>query len=665
MTATPVVVANSGASTAAPPATHVRTRLARLRHPLASCLIAVAIAVAAPEAHSAQPPGDAAAELAADGRLDAALTLLDGWLAEHPGDARLFPLVLRVVTAAPEQHTVNAVLDRFEHALGADSVGVLRAVPVDWAELRGGVEQALNELRRSRLPDAGRRQAVLLLELGQIGGESSPREAPIAVHAGLARAGQGLDDTTLEESLRNAFALDGHADGGADGAIAGYGLVALLSATGRSSEAAGVLAELGRRYPRSPEYALAAAELRTSPLAGGAALPPVVALPSPSMLLGRAALACPAPCLIPAVAAPRAAARAPQAPVSPAPRAPASPAPEVRPPAASAAVKAPATPASPASTPRRAPAPDVAARPPPAAAPADQPPADQGADKVVLVPVRMPATEQATAPPATTAPPSRRAGSVTSVAAQSSPSGRSSVSVPRQGSGVAPQSADRGAARAETRSGTPQTARSQPAAAQPAAAQPPPTEAASGAKIRAVASPGVTTAAPARAPAADSGKLIRVTAQPATRSLLSTDRVFVPAESRAERVGRSQPARATAGAAGARAATSTTPAQSSHGSAVRVSSLPDPAAFVVQVGAYLDPDNALDMEMKLRRAGFAAVARSFRTSDGSIVHRIGVGGNVTRGKGEQMLTRLKNAGFDAYISRRDVVSYLPPEPRQR
>ena len=658
-TATPAAVAEPGASTATPPAAHVRPRLSRLRNPLASCLIAIAVAVAAPAAHPAQPPGDAAAELAASGRLDAALTLLDGWLAEHPGDARLFPVVLRVVTAAPEQRTVDAVLRRFEHALGVDSVGVLRAVPADWAELRGGVEQALNELRRSRLPDAGRRQALLLLELGQIGNESSPREVPIAVHAGLARAGQGLDDRALEDALRKAFAHDGHADGGADGAVAGYGLVALLRATGRSLEAAAVLAELGRRYPRSPEYALAAAESRTGPAAAGAALPPVVALPSPSMLLGSGALPCPAPCPIPAVAAPRAAAPAPQAPALPAPRSPARPAPESLASAAPAVVEAPAAPAASTARPRPAPA---------AAAPAGKP----RADEVVLVPVRMPAAEAAgprraedapaprgTSPAVATEPQGRRTGTVTSAAAQSPPPARSGAASPRRGGGVAPQPADRGASFAATPAGNAQTARSQPAADPP-----PPTAAASGATIRVVASPGQTASARARAPAAESGKLIRVTAQPATRARMSTDRVFVPAE----RALQAQPERATAFAAGASAApapASAPAAQSPRTSAVRVSSLPDPAAFVVQVGVYLDPDNALETELKLRRAGFPAVARSYRAGDGSIVHRIGVGGNVTRAKGEQVLTRLKDAGFDAYISRRDVVSYLPPEPRQR
>ena len=301
------VAANSGASIAAPTAVRVRWRLPSR---FAACLIAIAAAVAVPTARAAQPPGDAAAELAAGGRLDAALALLDGWLAEHPGDARLFRVVLQVVTAAPEQSTVDAVLGRFEHALAGENVGVLRAVPADLAELRGGVEQALDELRRSQLPDAAGRRALLLLELGQIGDGAPPRDAPVAMHAGLARAGEGVDESTLEQSLRTAFAAAGQAGGGGDGAVAGYGLVALLNAAQRPREASTVLAELGRRYPRSPEYALAAAELRGGQAAGGS----VVALPSPAMLLARAMLACPAPCILPTVALPR-----PSAPKEPPP----------------------------------------------------------------------------------------------------------------------------------------------------------------------------------------------------------------------------------------------------------------------------------------------------------------------------------------------------------
>ena len=129
--------------------------------------------------------------------------------------------------------------------------------------------------------------------------------------------------------------------------------------------------------------------------------------------------------------------------------------------------------------------------------------------------------------------------------------------------------------------------------------------------------------------------------------------------------------RASAVAAGAAAARATTAGAASPApaaprwSGVRVASAPDPAAFAVQVGAYINPDNALEMELKLRQAGFPAIARSYRNADGAIVHRVGVGGNVTRAKGEQVLARLSDTGFDAYISRRDVVSYLPPVPRRR
>ena len=639
VTATAAVAPNSGASIAAAPASRVRSRV---REPLATCLIALAVALVGPVAHPAQPPGDAAAELAASGRLDAALTLLDGWLAEHPGDERLFPVVLQVATAAPDKRTVDAVLGRYGGALAAENVDVLRAVPADWAELRGGVEQALDELRRSRLPDAGRRQAVLLLELGQFGIEIMPREVPIAVHAGLARGGEGIDDTALEDSLRRAFAAAGQADGGADGAVAGYGLVTLLSATGRSAAAASVLAELGRRYPRSPEYALAAAELRGGHLAGGAATPPVVALPSPAMLFGSAVLVCPTPCSIPVAALPQ-----------------------------------------PAAPPRQAAAAGEATRSPPAAAPASERPPD----RVVLVSARVPATASdpqrraesvpaaPSAVPAATTDDSRRRAAATAGAVRSSPPARSSVEDATRAGGTAAApvaapaakaAADRALALAAAQAGPAPAVTSRPARATT-----PRLEAGSGGTIRAEAAPGHAAAAAARAPAPDAGKLIRVSAQPATRALLSTDRVFVAAESHAGSGARSQAVRASAVAAGDAAARATTAGAASPAppsprwSGVRVASAPDPAAFAVQVGAYINPDNALEMELKLRQAGFPAIARSYRNADGAIVHRVGVGGNVTRAKGEQVLARLSDTGFDAYISRRDVVSYLPPTPRRR
>lgn len=596
------VAANSGASIAAPAAVRVRLRL---RNPLAACLIAVAAAGAVPTAHSAQPPGDAAAELAAGGRLDAALALLDGWLADHPGDARLFPVVLRVVTAAPEQSTVDAVLGRFEHALAVENVGVLRAVPADLAELRGGVEQALVELRRSRLPDAAGRQALLLLEIGQIGDGVPPRDAPVALHAGLARAGQGVEESTLEQSLRTAFALAGQAGGGADGAVAGYGLVALLNASERSREASTVLAELGRRYPRSPEYALAAAELGGGQAAGGAATPPVVALPSPAMLLARAMLACPAPCTIPAVALPQ-----------------------------------------PAAAPRRTEVAREAASAPPPASPRGEPRGESPPDRVVLAPARVAESAAEQPLPAADSSAARRPAPAAATGGnRTAGSGAAARTAEAAEAHVAPSPAPRSRTvryrSAEPESGggvTPAAASSRPAAA----------------------------AAPA--PSLPAGKLIRVTAQPATRPLLSTGRVFVHAGPDTESARRSPSARSTpvaARGAADRASAAEPASQPSRTSVVRVSSLPDPAAFVVQVGAYVDPDNALEMELRLRQAGFPATARSYRHRDGSIVHRVAVGGNLTRAKVEQLLARLQDAGFEAYISRRDVVSYLPPAPRRR
>ena len=638
----------------------------RLRSKIVAGLFVLAAVVSVPVAHPVQPPGDAAAELAASGSLDAALTLLDGWLAEHPGDARLFPVVLQVVTAAPERRTVDAVLKRYGESLAAKNVGVLRAVPADWAELRGGVEQALDALRGSRLPDAERREAVLLMELGQMSNQTRSGVAPIAVHAGLARAGQGLNDSALEEALRTAFGAGAHGDGGADGAVAGYGLVVLLSAVGRSSEAVAVLAEMGRRYPRSPEYALAAAELRSAPVPGSTAAP-VVALPSPAMLLGGVALACPAPCTIPAALL--------QKPPAPA--------------AASNARQASAT--------RPAPSePDAQAPRPPQAQPAGQGTHSQTTaaerqgerppDRIELVPARVPVDadtprrggEMAPSPSAElpTATEDRRRDNAAKqaveshstpsdrpVAAATRPSGRGGASA-AAAMHAARQAADRLPRIAEDpvspapAGGTGATRRTEPR-----------TGVTDGAHIRVSSAPGVAANDTWRSQTDDSRELIRVTAQPANRPSLSSDRVFVATESRTGDNRRPHTVRETTASARSGAIRTSTAATASGGTArsasVRVASLPDPAAFIVQVGAYVDPDNALAMELQLRRAGFTAVARSYRNDDGTIVHRVDVGGNVTRAKGERVLALLSDAGFDPYISRRDVVSYLPPEPRHR
>jgi cell division septation protein DedD len=635
-TAIPAVAANPRASSAKPTATRVRFWL---RHPLTVCLIALAAVWLVPDAYAAQPPGDAAAELAASGRLDAALTLLDGWLAEHPGDARLFPVVLQVVTAAPQQGTVDAILKRYGNSLAADSVGVLRAVPADLAELRGGVEDALAELRRSRLPNADRRQVVLMLELGQIGDATAPREAPIAVHAGLARAGQGQDDAALERSLRAAFAGAGQAGGGADGAVAGYGLVALLNQSGRTSEAMKVLAELGRRYPRSPEYVLAAAELR-APVIGGA-VPAVVAMPSPAMLLGSAVLECPAPCTIP-----KAVLSEPPAP------------------AATPAPKPQESPPVPPQRQRQSAADAVATRVPPSGdAPRTRP-----AEPVVLVPARTPDADAGAVPPddepdaaPAPAPAPALAAAVEddlSVALRSTTPAPAPAARPTRDSGTVTVRVTARAANSAAR----QAAERLPLIEEPARRS---------GDTTGTAARGSSAAAP-RTSSAVTGTRVRVTAQPANRPVLSADRVFVPATPRADN-GLRQPEPAsgaasvgTAGGTAARASSGAGTASAAAGTpAVRVASTPDPAAFVVQVGAYISPDNALDMELKLRQAGFSAIARSYRDADGSIVHRVGVGGNVTRAKAEQLLGRLRDAGFDAYLSRRDVRSYLPPQRRRR
>ena len=344
---------------------------------LAGLLLASATLGVIPVA-AAQPPGDAAASLAAGGKLDAALALLDTWLADHPGDPRVFTTLLQVVAAAPRPPTVDTVVERYRSRLGGDEIAVLRAVPADLAELSGGVEQALQALERPGVRDAAARRAVLLLEVGEVTPDTAPAGMP-ALHAGLARSGEGLGEAGLEPSLRAAFDGPGAA-AGVGGAVAGYGLVSLLAANGRTDEAAAVLEQMRRRYPRSPEYALAAAELQA-----GAAAPRVVALPSPAMLLGSFVGVCRAPCPPPAGALlPRDLKRAPPRPDAVLPDVDqvvtllTAAAPE-RPPAAAPRTQQPAPAARPPhALPERAPAPAFVAAP-------------AAAEPAVLVPLPEPA----------------------------------------------------------------------------------------------------------------------------------------------------------------------------------------------------------------------------------------------------------------------------------
>lgn len=618
---------------------------------LAGALIAMAILGVAPVA-AAQPPGDAAANLAAGGKLDAALALLDTWLADHPDDPRVFPALLQVVAAAPQPPTVDAVVGRYRSRLGGDEVAVLRAVPADLAELSGGVEQALQALELPGVRDAAARRAVLLLEVGEVTPDTAPAGMPM-LHAGLARSGEGLGEAGLEPSLRAAFNGPDVA-AGIGGAVAGYGLVSLLAANGRADEAAVVLEQMRRRYPRSPEYALAAAELQA-----GAVAPQVVALPSPAMLLGSLVGACRAPCPAPAGAL---LARD----LKPAPPRPAAALPDVGRMVALLAAPAPERPsaaavppsqraeqlASGAQPPRAEPEPAAprAAFEPPAfvAAPVAGEPAElvplpepglpvlaaaqaaAGAEPALLPPAAKLQAVLAAAPPApeplasvaAAAPPAERAAPVPAavavVAVQSDPSG-AAAAVP------APEST------ASVATAAPRAERAAPA---PAAA-------------------GVMVAAqPEPAGAAADGPHVRVSSRPSRPVTVAAEGAVDSITSRVSAL-----LGPVAGAALAAPATS-------GGAVVRVAAQPDPAAFIVQTGSYRDPDNALAVEHQLAEAGFAALARSYRLP-GGIVHRVTVGGNMTQTQAERLVARLRDAGYESNVARRDDVSHLPPPPPTR
>ena len=553
---------------------------------------------------AAQPPGDAAANLAAGGKLDAALALLDTWLADHPDDPRMFPVLLQVVTAAPRQPTVDAVVARYRSRLANDQVAVLRAAPADFAELSGGVEQALQALELPGVPAAPERRAALLLELGQVTLDTVPEGMPI-VHAGLVRFGEVGGAAVLEPSLRAAFdGTEAQADGGATGAVAGYGLVSLLAANGRAAEAARVLEQMRSRYPRSPEYALAAAVLNA-----GAGLPRVVAFPSPAMLLGSLVANCRPPCPAPAAVL---LARATERPEMQAP------------PAAVAAPELPAVVVVPEAEP-------VAVLAAPEVEPAAVVVAPEAEPAVVvLVPEAEPAAVVAVPevePAAVVLVPDAEPAAVVLVVPAAEPPAAVAV--------VAAPEVER-----------------------------PATVVVASEPVRVAAAPASSPAAdksvPAPASRAATDLPVRVSTRPARPSTAT-------AGSAADQISRRVSAVLASTGAASPPTSPPTPTGTSKGGdpVVRVAARPDPAAFIVQIGAYHDPDNALELEHQLIAAGFPALARSYRVAGGGIVHRVAVSRNVTRTKAGQLLAGLRNAGYDGFITRRDDVSYLPPPPPTR
>ena len=588
-------------------------------------MVAIAAAGAA-SAAAAQPPGDAAANLAGDGKVEAALALLDTWLADHPDDPRMFPVLLKVVTAAPRQPTVDAVVERYRGRLGSDQIAVLRAAPADLAELSGGVVQALQALELPGIPDASERRAALLLELGEVTLDTAPEGMPI-VHAGLARSGEGLGQSAVEPALRAAFHGSGtQGDGGAVGAVAGYGLVSLLAANGRTDEAAAVLEQMRRRYPRSPEYALAAAELDA-----GAGLPRVVAFPSPAMLLGSLVATCLPPCPPPAavlLARPVDQGETLTALVA---EPPAVVAPSAAKPITRLVV-----------TPEVAPAVEVTSRP---AKPAT----------VVVAPETRPAT-------VAMAPSAKRVAAAVTPAPEPAPA--VAVETPRaKSTAVEVPPAPRPAATVVTPAPAPAAKR----VVVVTSSTPTPLPAQAGTV------PAVSLVEAPRSPLVSGGAVadepVRVSSRP-TRPAPGAAGSTTEAISRrlSALLGASAAAQSPATGARAPATSAVAPAgpTATPGSpVVRVSSQPDPAAFIVQTGAYRDADNALELEHELTEAGFAAVARSYRVADGSIVHRVAVGGNMTLTKAEKLLAHLGNLGYAGALARRDDVSYLPPPPPSR
>ena len=580
--------------------------------PVTGFVVALAALGVVPAA-AAQPPGDAAADLAGDGKLESALALLDTWVADNPDDPRMFPVLLQVVTAAPRKPTVDAVVERYRGRLATDQIAVLRAAPADLAELSGGVVQALRALELPGIADAPKRRAALMLELGEVTLDTVPDGMPI-VHAGLARSGEGLGQARLEPSLRAAFqGSDTQADGGAVGAVAGYGLVSLLAANGRAAEAAAILEQMRSRFPRSPEYALAAAELNA-----GAGLPRVVAFPSPAMLLGALVASCLPPCPPPAAALL----------AGPVERGQTQTVPTATPETGLVAALAASLEAEPAAV---------------VAAPAAEPVVD-----LMVAPTVEPAV----------------------VVTRAAEPAVAVVTPEPRPEPPAPPPAAKSVAVVVTRAAEPAVSVASPAA-KPALVVTIPVESGTGSAAtpvpaQAAATPAVSLVAvepsPPAAPSAVTDPPVRVSSRPARPTVVATGSIAGTISKRLSALlgaTTTPPPPATiAGSPPGRAATG-------GGPVVRVSSRPDPAAFIVQTGAYRDADNALELEHQFIEAGFPAVARSYRVAGVGIVHRVAIGGNMTQTKAEQLLARIRELGYPGIIARRDDVSYLPPPPPVR
>ena len=231
-----------------------------LRRQLAVGILAVvSSAVAALQAP--QLPQLDADHLVREGRIDEARTAFTAWLDENGGSHELFAVLLRRLALDPDPQSVDQAIALYAASLSDEQVAVLRMMPIDFAELSGSHERAL--------------------QLMSTAGAASPLPARVALLAGEL----GTDDVAARSPT---------------GATALYQRALALARAGDRSAARDALATLTTAYPGSPERHLAErqlgqlhpsdAESANAPNEGGAR-PMVVSFPAPVVLLGSGSLA--------------------------------------------------------------------------------------------------------------------------------------------------------------------------------------------------------------------------------------------------------------------------------------------------------------------------------------------------------------------------------------
>ena len=199
--------------------------------------------------------------LVREGRIDEARAAFAAWLDENAGSQELFAVLLRRLALDPDPQSVEQAAALYAAWLSDEQVAVLRMMPIDFAELSGSHERAL--------------------QLMTTAGAASPLPGRAALLAG-------------------ELGTDGAAARSPAGAAALYQRALELARAGDGSAARDALAALTTAYPGSPERHLAERQLRelrpsdaepAITLDDGDARPTVVPFPAPVVLLGSGSLA--------------------------------------------------------------------------------------------------------------------------------------------------------------------------------------------------------------------------------------------------------------------------------------------------------------------------------------------------------------------------------------